>query len=337
MTITQDTPTDEIFRYYRQTGFPNYERGDYYPRYEVSKVRSASDYEFFNGEVFSKYQSANGFLFSYFPHWIDVQCGNSPTLRDAWNDDKCLMSLIDKTKTFCKRHGENWSTNRLRQNAKVYCAKQSVSNFNPVTARILYDTFAPQGTVFDMSMGWGGRLLGFYASTATTYIGCEPSTKTYNGLLDLNSDLGTRGKTTDLRCIGSEHIDLSAYEGMVDFAFTSPPYFDTEKYSDEPTQSYIAYPTLDLWLENFIRATFRAVYGALRPQGVMAINYADNAPVIASISRIATEEGFTQEKTYRYELSSIAGKGAKYEPILTFRKGGDGERRTLDRETLFDL
>lgn len=326
-------PVDEIFAYYRGEGFPNYQRDDYAPSYELRKVRSADEGDYFDGLRFRKYSAANGFLFSYFPHWIDVRCGNSPSVAEAWKNDALLLGLINKTKTYCDKHGENWTENRFRQNAKVYCAKQSVSNFSPVCARILYDHFAPGGVVYDMSMGWGGRLLGFHASDAKTYIGCEPSTKTYAGLELLNADLSaiTRKRAVLLNN-GSEFADLGKWAGRIDFAFTSPPYFDTEKYSDEPTQSYIAYPTPTAWLEHFIRPTFAIVYAALRDGGVMAINYADNQ-MAQAIREVALAAGFNHETTLRYELSSIAGEGRKFEPIFIFRKGTGG--RSIETETLF--
>lgn len=327
---------DELFTYYRRAGFPNYRREDYTPSYELRKVRSADETAFFNGKVFGKYQSANGFLFSYFPHWIDVACGQSPALRDAWEDDRMLRALITKTRQFCNKHHEGWSTNRLRQNAKVYCARQSVSNFNPVCARILYDKFAPGGVVYDMSMGWGGRLLGFHASGARLYLGCEPSTKTIRGLRELHRDLyACTGKDALLIQSGSECVDLKDYNGLVDFAFTSPPYFDTEKYSDEPTQSYIAFPTLNKWVSGFLRPTIERTYRALRPAGVMAINYSNDKQVTAEIVDISVGLGFTLEGIFKYELSSIAGNGAKYEPIFIFRKGGEGERYELKNYSLF--
>lgn len=337
-TILAEMPPQIIFDYYRESGFPNYEKGDYVAGVELRKVRDAEESRFYSQKVFRKYQSANGFLFSYFPHWIDVKCGKSPTLRESWEDDKCLMELITKTQAYCARHHENWSTNRIRQNAKVYCAKQSVSNFNPVTARILYDNFAYGGVVYDMSMGWGGRLLGFYASGAKTYLGCEPSTKTFAGLRSLDADLKKYAKKeTKLICIGSEKVDLSQYCGCVDFAFTSPPYFDTERYSDEPTQSYIAYPTMREWLAHFIKPTFEKAYAALRGGGAMAINYANDKKVTKELILIAEALGFTLEDTLHYELSSIAGAGAKLEPIFIFRKGGKPMHSGMSERTLFDL
>ena len=327
---------DALFAYYRKAGFPNYNQADYSVTAELRKVRSADATAFFNGEKFKKYQAANGFLFSYFPHWIDVQCGDSPTLREAWNDDALLHSLLKKTRAFCDKHGEGWSTNRLRQNAKVYCAKQSVSNFNPVCARILYDRFASRGVVYDMSMGWGGRLLGFHASSARLYIGCEPSTKTFSGLRHLQADLSaiTR-KDAILLPLGSEAVNLTAYTGQVDFAFTSPPYFDTEKYANEPTQSYIAFPTLERWLDGFLRPTIVRAAGVLRRGGVLAINYTNAPSVTIPLVRFAEDAGLRLESVLGYELSSIAGGGAKYEPIFVFRKGDDDGSTNQGQLSLF--
>lgn len=327
---------EELFAYYRREGFPNYRREDYIPAYELRKVRAADELAYFNGKVFCKYQSANGYLFSYFPHWIEVECGASLSLRECWDDDRMLRALIKKTKQYCEKYNENWSTNRLRQNAKVYCAGQSVSNFNPVCARILYDKFAPGGVVYDMSMGWGGRLLGFHASRARLYIGCEPSTKTIQGLRSLQKDLQTcTEKDALLIQSGSECVDLKDYNGLIDFAFTSPPYFDTEKYSDEPTQSYIAFPSLDKWVQGFLRPTIERSYKALRPAGVFAMNYSNDKRVTAEIVDISVSLGLTLEGIFKYELSSIAGNGAKYEPIFVFRKGGEGTRHELKNYGLF--
>lgn len=319
----------ELFEKYRKKGFPNYNRDDYSAWAEWRKVMVVPTDEIYNPQTktFLKYQSANGFLFSFFPHWIDVECGSSASIRECWNDDKKLMGLIRKTLAFCEKHGEEWSTNRIRQNAKVYCASQSVSNFSPTCARVLYDTYASKGVVYDMSMGWGGRLLGFYASSARKYIGADPSTKTFKGLAELNktlADVSHQGKQVQMYNCGSEVMDISDFRGQVDFCFTSPPYFDTEKYAYEPTQSWIAYNTPEKWFECFIRPTFQRCYEALKESGVMAINIADTRHAqntTDKVVKIAVECGFKHEDTLRLELSSISGKGSKYEPIFIFRKG----------------
>lgn len=293
---------------------------------------------YFSCGTYTKYQSANGFLFSYFPHWIDVPCGSSASLLQSWNDDKTLRELIRKVVDFCNKHNEGWSENRVRQCAKVYCAKQSVSNFNPVCARLLYDEFAPNGVVYDMSMGWGGRLLGFYASSATTYIGTEPSVKTYVGLQELNTDLSRasrRRKSVLMFNSGSENFRPEPLANSVDFCFTSPPYFDTERYSDEPTQSYKAFPTPEKWMAGFIGGTMESCYKILKTDGILAVNIADvpKARFSLSIIELAEKSGFRYLETRAYEISSISNSSAKREPIYIFAKGDAGIGQPHD--TLF--
>lgn len=322
--LFEEGDIDGLFDYYRRAGFPQYQPGGYNARRELEKVISAPADEYYHGGIYTKYQSANGFLFSYFPHWIDVRCGNSPSLREAWETDALLRGCIEKTINYCRKHGEDWSTNRIRQNAKVYCAKQTVSNFNPVCARLLYDEFAPGGTVYDMSMGWGGRLLGFYASSAVRYIGTDPSIKTFCGLQELNADLykvNRREKHTWLFHTGSEKFNL--VEGVADFCFTSPPYFDTERYSNEDTQSYIAFPTPASWKEGFLRETIRRCYSVLKDRGYLAINIADTpkCKVSGEIVQMAEAVGFKYKETRQYELSSVTAASNKTEPIYVFTKG----------------
>jgi len=83
-------------------------------------------------------------------------------------------------------------------------------------------------------------------------LGVEPSKLTFDGLVSMNGQLGLGGKLWNL---GSE-IFILEIENSIDLCFTSPPYFDCEKYSEESTQSYIKYPSRDEWLYGFMGSTF---------------------------------------------------------------------------------
>lgn len=329
-----------LFRYYRENGFPNYPRESYSVRAELDKIIAANRDDYYSEltKKYTKYPSANGFLFSYFPHWIDVKCGQSESIRNAWNNDQRLRALIKKTVTFCKKHGEDWTENRIRQNAKVYCASQSVSNFNPICAKLIYDEFASGGTVYDMSMGWGGRLLGFYGSTAQRYIGTDPSVRTFLGLQELNTDLARASrvrKSVAMFPFGSEQFSPDPIIGTVDLCFTSPPYYDTEKYSDEPTQSYLAFPNPSCWITGFLGQTMTNCYRLLKADGVLAINIADTQKVKFSdkIIGMAERTGFRYIETRQYEISSVSKTSSKNEPLYVFAKGGATVKR---QATLFD-
>ena len=70
--------------------------------------------------------------------------------------------------------------NRIRQSLKIYNGISSVSNFRPTAAKYIYDTYGGDGVTWDMSCGWGGRLLGALSSNSIKkYIGTEPSSKTF--------------------------------------------------------------------------------------------------------------------------------------------------------------
>ncbi len=53
----------------------------------------------------------------------------------------------------------------------------------------------------------------------------------------------------------------------MDFAFSSPPYFNLEKYSDEETQCYVRFSKLNEWIQNYVEKTIQNLYCALKPGG----------------------------------------------------------------------
>ena len=137
--------------------------------------------------------------------------------------------------------------------------------------------------------------------------------------MDVNTlDLG---KQVNIYKLGSE--DYKPLKGSLDLCFTSPPYFDTEKYSEENTQSYKKFPTKDGWVNGFLKQTLQNCYDGLKENKYMLINIA-NTPKHKFIEdetiRISKQLGFVQEDTLQLTLSSVNGAGYKYEPIFVFRK-----------------
>ena len=69
------------------------------------------------------------------------------------------------------------------------------------------------------------------------------------GLKEMAKTFGREARSYELLTIGSE--EYKPKKNSLDFAFTSPPYFDTEKYSNEKTQSYLKYSNINTWKESF--------------------------------------------------------------------------------------
>ena len=268
---------------------------------------------------------------SYFePHFWDVQCGNAKmTPWEIFHDDDKFKSTIRKCWKWQLKHfkGEEglsnntFRENRLRQSLKIYSGTQSVSNFRPTAAKLIYEMYSGDGVVWDMSTGWGGRLLGALASNRVKkYIGTDPSTIAYEGVCKIRDDFNYIDKEIELHKLGSE---VFKPKEKIDLCFTSPPYFDTEKYSDEDTQSYKKYPEEKQWIDGFLFLTLKNCYQSLKKNGYLLLNIA-NTKTGKNIEKatldLAEKIGFSYEKTLQLTLSSVMGAGYKYEPIFVFKK-----------------
>jgi hypothetical protein len=207
----------------------------------------------------------------------------------------------------------------------LYGGTQTVSNFRPTAAKYIYETYGGDGVTWDMSSGWGGRLLGALSSKRIKkYIGTEPSTKTFEGLNKIKEEFSYLGKEVELHCLGSE---VFKPEEKVDLCFTSPPYFDTEKYADESTQSYIKFPTEQKWIYGFLGQTLKNTFDSTKVSGYLLMNIANTSSgknIENGTLEIAKKLGYKYIKTLRLNLSTMArdgeGSGSKYEPIFVFQK-----------------
>lgn len=205
-----------------------------------------------------------------------------------------------------------------------------VSNFRPTIARFLYEKFCPEnGTVYDFCGGFGGRLTGAAAAkTVKKYIGLEPNTKTFKELELLRDWLKSNGEVTietDIRQSCAEEFCPEEYREQVDFAFSSPPYFDAEQYCKESTQSFVRYPSYGEWRSNFLKKTIENIFKLLKKDGVFAINIANtiSATLEADTVFLAKSCGFVLEDVYQMKLrehSEGFAKTSAAEPIFIFRK-----------------
>ena len=318
-----------IFNHYRKHGFPHYTIREDEKHQHMRKLQRFDVDTIFKDNQIIQTMHGLRMAWTYFPHFWEVQCGTaSRTPMETFLDDDKFRAVIKKCWRWCSTtyKGENEGTkntfheNRLRQSLKIYTGTQAVSNFRPTAAKLIYEKFGGD-VIWDMSCGWGGRLVGFLASSRPKYIGTEPSSKTFEGLKKIKKDFNYLTKTVELHKLGSEVFQPK--KESLDLCFTSPPYFDTEKYSDEETQSYVKYPTKNKWVNGFLYKTIENCYNGLKGNKYMLINIA-NTPKYKFIEeetvRISKELGFKQEQTIELTLSSIMGAGYKYEPIFVFKK-----------------
>lgn len=148
-----------------------------------------------------------------------------------------------------------------------------VNEFPPHIARDLCREFGvtKNSKVLDPCGGWGGRMIGV-SVVADNYCCFEPSTKTYNGLLKLNDFIRNLNHSfnAEVHCLPFEESNLE--DNYYDFALTSPPYYDTEDYSDEETNSKNRYKTFDDWCDGFYIPLIKKTMNALKEDRVFVLN-----------------------------------------------------------------
>jgi hypothetical protein len=258
------------------------------------------------------------------------------TLRDAWESDKILRKALNMNYSM----GGGSIGMKYPSTIRFCQGVQIASNFRPGYALHMYRKYCVlNGTIFDTSAGHGGRMVGFMAfGKESRYIGIDPHTKAHEGNTALAKDLRVSGRV-ELHCIPAEDMDPEVVRGRCDFAFTSPPYFSKEDYSNEPTQSLMRYPEANEWREKFLKKILALQYAALKPGCYSAINIADvkikkdKVPLSQWVVEDAKEAGFLYVETLMYPISKTPGAhkdkmentkfqgGPKaFEPIFLFRK-----------------
>jgi hypothetical protein len=204
--------------------------------------------------------------------------------------------------------------------------RMAVSFFRPAVAAGIYRRWinlrAGTPAVWDPSGGFGARMLGFFAAfPGGEYHAHEPATRTCRDLQGLGREMPGRVK------VYREGSEFAAFaEESLDLVFTSPPYFDTERYFDEPGQAWVEYPTIEAWRDRQLTPTLRAAFTGLR-RGAYAIynisaDYRADVLVAAQAAgfELHAEEALLLRNDQMVQRKARHRSGTRREPILVFRK-----------------
>lgn len=245
------------------------------------------------------------------------------TLKSFWNvdggplasfyNDKSLRSVLryrmglnnSKSYDYTMRDGSRVACNEtfdisLRNVRRGFVVKRkAVSFFRPALACDIYSAFldgVEHPKVWDPSAGFGARMLGFAAALrgrSGKYWANEPASQTYTDGIKLADVIGKELLEVVLSKDGSEVAQLP--EQYFDLVFTSPPYFDCEKYYDEVGQCWKDFPSFDAWIEGYLRKTYVNAYRCLKSGSRMLINF--NERCSKHSIEVAKSVGFIHERS----------------------------------------
>lgn len=264
---------------------------------------------------------------NYFHYHSRTHCEHerSPSPIRVWNTPKSRLGLFKAVFSLKKTH--------INNDVLASCISMRrywASQHRPSTMKALIQKYARHGRVLDPCSGWGDRLEGFMASSAEEYVGCDPN---------LRLHLAYRAQIQRyMQDHQSARVHYSPFEKLklesnyFDFAFTSPPYFNAEKYSNDAGQSYLNYGTPDVWIKKFLLPMVERTYDSLKPNGVMAINIA-NVYTQQSVQNICDpmniflrdKLGAREQKHIGYQMSKRANSnvpvdGVFCEPVFVWKK-----------------
>lgn len=231
----------------------------------------------------------------YFHNKGRMDCGSygftSPVSR--WNSGDNIWGVLGP---IWRGVNDGWQLTPAQYMMAFRLGTYIATQFKPIVAKCVY-SMTDAKRVLDTSMGWGDRLCGFFASNAETYIGCDPNpntfelykeqAKVYSSFIgntytiqehkDFWSLIGDRKTCYFYRC-GAEDLPWDTICD-IDCAFTSPPYFSTERYNEggehSEDQSWSKFSEYESWRDDFYLPVSQKTFDSLRSGGHMWINIMD--------------------------------------------------------------
>ena len=303
----------------------------------------------------NSYRSGGGRLTKtlnqFFEECIFKSCGKKTKISPyecLQNDEKMkiILEYIKSKPKFFTSDSEVANVKSCFRNSMSWVRK--VANFPPKEARDIYFRYFPNALIdsteklncLDTSCGFGSRMSSVLLS-GHNYFGIDPNIELQGKLMECAKFYYDNGfidnnQICSLYTQGSE-LFIDELEGMIDVSFTSPPYFNLEKYSDDESESTKHYDNYELWLEKFAKPTIENTYRYLKVGGYAMINiknstrgkkeklFDDWYNIFCSIDGFEPYEVFEMSQTSTKVVGQYANydpskyQGAK-EPVMCFRK-----------------
>ena len=318
-----------VFKYYREKGFPLFKLTDAELKKEFEALKSKNSNDVFENGVIKNSNTVGLDIAKHFTSDLFFASKGGPKTKsciEVFNDDVLLKEVLKNRMGFCvSREDGNTrpyvfaiNDQMLLQGTRSSGYGYSVSLFKPLIAKYIYEKYNVKKTL-DYSIGWNARCIAAL-SLGIEYYGIDPLTADRT-----NEMIKYFGGTGDCISGCSEKLDYSIFPN-VDLCFSSPPYFDLETYSNDPTQSsqYKAYTD---WLELYWRETVKKCYDKCKFFSFLAVEKVRKYDLLADMSRICLEEGgvLVEDIPIKTSLNHLSGKSKskkvdkKTEHVVVFK------------------
>ncbi|MDK1290063.1 class I SAM-dependent methyltransferase [Pseudoalteromonas umbrosa] len=264
-------PTREITRDAAWKSFLDLKRADFNDFMAGSRTDSRFTYQQPLGMLTILANNVGNFAGDYFFQDIRWTCRGSlaDSPAESWKDPKVLRSvfhrLLDSSEALVSR-----DTLRKYVGIRRYIPTPD----RPFVSKALFDYFQPE-SVLDLSVGWGSRLLGFEAAeTPLVYHGIDPDKRIVEASRKLDKFCRQTRKTVSIYREAAEDFSYELID-PVDMIMFAPPPFNNERYTKDQDQAYIRYPSIDDFLDEFLKKTIVKAWDCLKIGGTLVIELGD--------------------------------------------------------------
>lgn len=292
-----DILIEKIIKELKKKNYPFYS----YPKKELKEKLKKMDEEIpvlsRDGNTFNarNYAFDNEQLIDYFtyPEKIIAKYNDLDSLETLFSErpDDIAIVLKKYFKEYLLKLSSEENTklrngifqNFIYDHADTLRAKEP-SHFPTLLAKSIYENFSNESsTVFDISCGWGNRLMGAYLANVKIYVGCDPNTPLFNKYFEMIDLLRSYKKNHTKFVLNNIPAEDYVHKHQYDLVFSSPPYFDKEIYNNENTQSIKRYPTSEDWVNNFLIKTVLAAVKNLKTNGYLILYMPPNKDLINAL------------------------------------------------------
>lgn len=241
----------------------------------------------------------------YFTEECRIRCrfANHPSPLEYWNLHK------DRLTELMEKKAEQYKIIFIRDT--LYKETKLCNNFRISVALTVLKIFRARKWL-DISAGWGDRLLAAIASDVELYCAADPNDCLHPQYRKMIEMLVAPEKWSNYILINDGFESAVLPKEKFDLVFSSPPFFDLEKYSTNTKDSLIQYQTSDSWYENFLLASIKKAYKYLLFDGHMVM-YMDEGRGTNYIGRMIED----------------VSKFMKYEGIIYYYYPGNPKIRKL--------
>ena len=214
---------------------------------DIQRLRAENLQGYWKGEELKSTASNSGgmpgrVIMTHFqPHFWQVPVSTGKPLCEAFADRGRIYKCVD----ISVKEQESLSFERLLREINFHCSGFGrVSHFAPGFARNIIRLVECSGKrILDPCCGWGGRLLGAWLE-GCEHCGFDIAPDTVNGLRAIADFVGLSATIWGSSCLDMEWPEC-------DLIFTSPPFYDTERYigGDQP---WVKFKSRQEWLDGFV-------------------------------------------------------------------------------------